>query len=237
MELYDEQPQEVMETKKSKLPAVIGVCIVILTLLVVAIILGIIYLKDSLTTISLNGQRNYELEKILYVEETAEGTQLYVPIIKIAKILGYEGFVGDYLNKSEDKSKCHVVSENETAMFTLDSDVLVKVSTGSEEYITLDKPVFEVDGELYTTKQGIEKAFNIMISNDEKFKDISIFSMDYLITYWATELKIEEYSEQLSDQKAIFEDMMVIRKENQYGVISVKTGKPVLETKYEEIKY
>lgn len=234
MELYDESVEET----KSKAPMIIGICIGILVVITILITIGIIYLKNSITMIQIDGVRNNQLEKILYIESTEQGMQLYVPILKVAPILGYEGFNGDYLNKSEDKTKCHVISENETAMFTKDSDTLIKIAGDSEiEYLTIDKPVFEKDGELYTTIDGIQKAFNIIFSHDEEFRNIEIFSMDYLIKYFATKLKLEDYSTKFVDQKAIFENMIIIQDDKKYGVINVETGAAVLESKYEEIEY
>ena len=240
MELYDEN----IEEKKSKAPMIIGISIAVLVVITILIVLGILYLKQSVTIIQIDGQRNTEIEKIFYIESTEEGNQLYLPIIKIAQFLGYEGFNGDYLNKSEDKTKCHVTSENETAMFTKDSDTLVKISKNSEiEYITLDKPVFEKDGELYTTIEGIQKAFNITFDTDESFKNINIFSMDYLLQYYAPKLGIENYSTEFSDKKAIFEDMIIIEENRKYGVVKLQVVNGVLKTnavlepKYEDIRY
>ena len=234
MELYDES----VEQRKSKAPMIIGVCITILVVITILIIFGILYLKNSITTIQVNGLRNNEIEKILYFETTEEGSQLYIPIIKIAKFLGYDGYNGDYKNKSEDKSKCHVTCEDETAMFTLNSDMLIKITNDSEyEYVKLDEPVFEKNGELYTTIQGIKKAFNVSFYSDEKYKNIDIFTMDYLVQYYTTKLKIEKYSNNFTDKKTIFENMVIIEDNKKYGVINAENGKPVLETKYEEICY
>lgn len=237
MELYDDYVAQ----KKSKAPMIIGVCIAILVVITILIIFGILYLKSSITTIQIDGARNNEIEKMLYIETTEEGSQLYIPIIKIAKALGYEGYNGDYKNKSEDKSKCHVTCENETAMFTLNSDVLIKITNDTEiQYIKLDKPVFERDGELYTTIKGIENAFNVSFATDEKFKNISIYTMDFLVNYYVAQLSIENYSENFSDKKAIFEGMIIIEAANKkYGVVKIEKGKTtnVLETKYEEIAY
>ena len=234
MELYEDSVNQ----KKSKMPIIIGVCISILLILTVLIIYAIIYLQNSITIIKIDGNRNTEIEEILYLEETEEGTQLYMPIIKTAQYLKYEGFKGDYKDKSEDNTKCHITSENETAMFTKDSDVLVKVEKGSEnEYIKIDKPVFEKDGELYTTIEGIEKGFNVLFGYDENFKNIEIYSMDYLIQYYTTKLKIEKYSTDFSDKKAILQNMLIIEENGKFGLINVVDGKPILETKYQQIKY
>lgn len=235
MELYDED----VEQKKSKAPMIIGVCITILVIMTILIVLGILYLKNSIITIQIDGIKNNAIEKILYFETTEEGSQLYIPILKIAKSLGYEGYNGDYKNKSEDKSKCHVTCKDETAMFTLNSDILIKITNDSEyEYVKLDKPVFEKDGELYTTIQGIEKAFNIEFDSDEKYKNIKMYTMDCLIQYYTTNLKIQKYSTNFTDKKAILENMIIIEDDNkQFGVINAENGKSVLETKYQEIRY
>lgn len=235
MELYDEQE---INNPKSKLPMIIGICIGILTIITIALIVGIFYLKGSITTISIDGVKNTEIEKILYIQESENGAELYIPIKQIASYLNYEGFTGDYKNKSEDKTKCHVKNEYETSMFTLNSDTIIKTRGEADyEYLKLDKPVLEKDGELYTTVDGIEKGFNVDIAIAENMKEIDIFTMDYLVQYFATKLKIEKYSEAFTDKKAIFEDMIIIEDENQYGVVQASTGKMVLETKYEEIRY
>ena len=234
MELYDEK----VEQRKSKAPMIIGICIVLLLIMTVMIICGIIYLKNSITTINIDGQKNSEIEELLYIEASENGAELYLPIIKMSSFLGYEGFTGDYQNKSEDKTKCHVISENETVLFTQESNVLVKVTKNKEnEYVQLDKPVFEKDGELYTTIDGIQKAFNVLFSSDDNFKNIDIYTMDYLVQYYATKWKLQEYSTEFSDKKAIFENMIILKQNGEYGVIDIATGKYILENKYDAISY
>lgn len=234
MELYEEEKNE----KKSKLPMIIGICIVILIIMVIAIIYGIIYLKSTVITININGVRNNEIENILYIDESKEETEIYIPIRKIASFFGYEDYRGDYKNKSEDSSKCYVKNEYETAMFTLDSDTLIKTRGDSDyEYVEIDEEVFEKDGELYTTVDGIEKAYNVEISCDWDKRKIDIYTMDYLIQYYALKLNIEDYSEEFTDKKAIFENMMIIKSNKQYGVVEATTGQSILENKYEQISY
>lgn len=234
MELYDED----VEQKKSKAPMIIGICIAILVVITILIIVGILYLKMSITTITIDGIRNTDIEKLFYIDENESGQELYMPIIKIASSFGKEGFNGDYKEKSEDKTKCHVVSENETAMFTKDSNTLIKISNNSEyEYIELDKPVIEIDGELYTTIQGIEKAFNVSFSTDQTLKNIDIYTMSFLVDYYAKQFSIEEYSTEFSDMKAIMEGRLIISENKKYGVIDVINKKYILEPKYESISY
>ena len=237
MELYEDV---VNDAKKSKLPMIIGICIGVLIIIIIAIIFGIIYLEESIMKITLNGQKNNSLENVLYITE--ENNKVYISIRGIAKFFNYEDYRGDYKNKSEDSSKCYVKNDYEIAMFTKDSEILVKTRGDSDyEYITLDEKILEKDGELYTTPKGIEQAFNTLFEYDLEKNRIDIYTMEYLNNVWATALKIdnetEKLSEEFSDQKAIFQDMMIIIKDNQYGVIKASTGEAVLEFKYEEIKY
>ena len=236
MELYEEYYNN---KKKSKLPMIIGISIAILVIITIVIIYGIIYLKSTVTKITLDGADASALEKIFYIEETENGSELYIPIRKIAQYLGYEDYSGDYKYKSEDKSKCYVKNEYETAMFTLDSNIIVKTRGDSDyEYVEIDKKVFEKDGELYTTIDGITKAYNVEFDYNSKNKDIKIYTMDYLVQYFSTKLKIEEYEADFSDKKAIFENMLIVQGDNkQYGVVNASTGESILETKYDLVKY
>lgn len=242
MELYE----EVEKKEKSKLPMIIGICIVVLLIITLIIICGIIYLESSIMKITIDKEQKNDIENILYITDDAE-PKIYFPIRAIAKYLSYEDYRGDYKIKSEDSTKCYVKNEYEISMFTKDSDILVKTRGDSDyEDITIDEKVFEKDGELYTTPDGIEKAFNVLIQYDLAKNKIDIYTMQYLNQIYASSLKIdiednsedsEKLSEEFSDKKAIFEDMMIIIKDKQYGVISASTGESILETKYEEIKY
>lgn len=213
----------------------------VLIILIIVIIGTIIYLKQSVMQITVNGQNKNEIEKLLYIPED-DNTKLYIPIRAIAKYLNYNDFRGDYKIKSEDSTKCYVKNENEIAMFTKDSDTLVKTRGDSDyEYVKLEEKVLEKDGELYTTPSGIEKAFNTLFEYNANKKNINIYTMDYLNKMYASKLKIDgetlKLSEEYSDQKAIFEGLIIVIKNNIYGVVDVESGNPILEFKYEDIKY
>lgn len=236
MELYNED--DLKKRKKSKTPIIIGISISILIVLTLIILYLIIYLKSMVMTITVDSANMREIEKIIYIEETPNGNELYIPIRKIAKYLGYEDFSGDYKNKSEDESKCYISNKDEVSMFTLNSNIITKITNNSNyEYIEIDKEVFQKNGELFTTIDGIKKAYNVEFSYDQEKKKIEIYTMDYLVNYAATRLQLQSFSTVFSDRKAIFEDMIVIQENNQYGVISASTGKSILETKYDSIEY
>ena len=196
MELYEEQSAKNINPK---MPKVIGICIVILIILTIAIIYGIVYLKGIILTVKVDEVKNSNIEQILYFKDN-DKTKLYIPIRKIAKFLGYEDYRGDYKIKSEDDTKCYVKNDYEIAMFSMDSNTLIKTRGDSDyEYIQLDEKVFEKDGELYTTPTGIEKAFNTLVEYDSNSKKIDIYTMDYLNQYYASKLKIGEYSTSTSN--------------------------------------
>lgn len=240
MELYE----EVENGKKSKIPMIIGICIGILFIIIIAIICAIVYLQSTVLTIKLDNKVNSNIEKILYITNENNSEQIYIPIRKIAKFFDYEDYRGDYTVKSEDHSKCYVKNEYETAMFTKDSNVLIKTRGNSDyEYINLKEKVFEKDGELYTTSEGIEQAFNVLIESDSQKNNINIYTMEYLYQSYVLTLKkaagedTVEASDNFSDKKAIFQDMIIITKDGQYGIVSATSGESILETKYQEIKY
>ena len=156
----------------------------------------------------------------------------------MAPFLNYSDYSGDYINKSEDNTKCYVQNEYETVVFTQDSNEIFKTRGNSDyETLQLDENVFSKDGELYTTIDGIEKAYNVEFLFDPTTRRIEIYTMGYLLDYYAQYLQLEEYSVDFTDQKAIFEGMIIVIQNNQYGVIDATTGNAILETKYEEISY
>lgn len=242
MELY----QEVEKKQKTKTPMIIGICLVVLVIITIAIICTILYLKSTILSIKIDGKINNKIEELLYITGEGNEKQIYIPIRKIASFLNYEDYRGDYIAKSEDSTKCYVKNEYETAMFTKNSNVLIKTMDDlNYEYINITENVFEKDGELYTTPEGIEQAFNVLFESDLSKNKINIYTMTYLNQLYTSKLRLsekenaqnEKVSEEFADKKAIFQDMIVIIKDKQYGVITASTGKSVLETKYEEIKY
>lgn len=237
MEFYVEEENQ---KKKSKTPVILLITIISLIFFTGLIMFMIFYINSQILTINLDGVKNAELAQILDIKETEQGKVVYVPIRKIAKYLGYEDYSGDYQNKSEDQTKCYVKTEDEVAIFTLGSNKIVKTRGNSDyEYIELDSPIFEQDGELYTTIVGTEKAFNVEISYDANQNSINIYTMDFLVTTLAQKFNINKYSEEFCDKKAIFENMLVVQSEStkQYGVLNLETNKYILECKYDFIQY
>ena len=237
MELYNED--DLKQNKKTKAPLIMGILVVLLIIISIIIVTLILYIKSTILSITIDGVRVNDLESILYIQQDENGNStIYIPIRAIASYFNYEDYSGDYKYKSEDTTKCYVKNEYETAMFTLDSDTIIKTRGDSDyDYVQLDEKVFEKDGELYTTIDGIKKAYNVEFIYDQAKNNIEIYTMDYLVTIYAQSLGYENYSQEFTDKKAIFENMIIIQQNGYYGVVEASTGNLVLEPKYELISY
>lgn len=240
MELYDDTYQE--KKKGIKVTTIIVIFIAILIILGGVIVYAIIYLRGNTVTTKVDDVKMNDITEMLLFDESTGETKIYVPIRKIASYFGYKDYTGDYRELSEDESKCYVQCENEIAMFTQDSNVLFKIRKDSDyEYINLSENVVKKEGEWYTTSDGIEKAFNVIFSYDSTKKNIEIYTMPYLVKFYGDNLKNAGYietSSEFTDQKSIFENMLIVKSENgKYGVVEASTGKEILETKYDKIQY
>lgn len=239
MELYYEEEKQVK--KKSKAPIFIGIFIILLIILTSVIVYAITYIKTTVLKVKIDDASQNEFGKLIEIETIEGQNKMYFPIRKIAKYLGYSDYAGDYSTKSEDSTKCYVDNTEEIALFTLNSNVIIlsREDFPTEE-ITIDEKVVEKNNELYTTVDGIEKAFNIMFRYDSNNNTINIYTIDYLISYYAKNYNIDERncSEKFSDRKTILDGLLIVKSSsNQYGVLNVATGKAVLESKYDSISY
>lgn len=237
MELYDES-----ELQKSKKNKKISNIILILIILIFFIILGLIVVIMSLQTeklsLTLDGKTNNDLIAIFKFDDN---NKIYIPIKKVANYLGYDSYNGNYSQPSEDASKCYIQSENEITNFSLNSDIIYKTkpdsSANSYESIQIDEPIKAIDGELYTTIDGIQKAFNV--SFEYKDNKIKIYTIDYLISQYTNVIINYGYTEinsSFENKKTILEDMIVVNKEQKCGVINID-GTIVLDAKYDNITY
>ena len=242
MELYYEEQENTK--KKSKMPIFIGIFIVLLIILTIIVVYAIIYIKDTLLKVKIDNVSQNEFGKLIQTVQTTDNqSEMYFPIRKIAKYFGYSDYSGDYSTKSEDSTKCYVDNGEEIALFTVDSNILILSREDfPNEEITIDKKVISKDNELYTTIDGIEKAFNIKFRYDSNTNLIQIYTLDYLTSYYSDKYKLKEENapQKISDKKAILEDLLIIQTSDnnkKYGVVNVSTGKYVLEAKYDSISY
>lgn len=232
----NEPTQEQLNAKKWM--KIIGVILVLLLLVCIALIVLMYYIQSSQLKVSIDGKANSNLQNILVIE----GDKVYVPIRQFAEFVGYESYSGDYKQYKEDTTKCYVQSSNEIASFSLDSDKIYKLLTNGNdyEYFTIDEPVKMINGVLYTTMSGAEKAFNISFGYNKQTNQITIYTLPYLVTSYAakfTNSAIAGEEASFSNQKALLYNMIIVKNsENYYGVYDL-TGKEILGTKYSSIEF
>ena len=241
MNLIEESFQNKEEKKKKRTSRIILGAIIFIVIIIIAITSYLLYIQSTTLKLTLDGQANESLKRILVIEE--DGT-IYAPIREIAQYLGYESYKGDYIDKSEDDSKCYVQNENEVANFTLGSNKIYKLDlttlTDNYEYVYEQKPVKAISGELYATSAMIEDAFNVSFQYDQEKNRITILTMPYLIQAYTNvvlDYGYSKISDVFANQKTVLQNMLVVEKgENTYGVIDIE-GNPVLEAKYDNITY
>ena len=241
MNLIEESFQSKEEKKKKTISRIILGAIIFTVIIIISIVAYLLYIESTTLKLTLDGQSNESLKKILVIEE--DGT-IYVPIREVAKYFGYESYKGDYTEKSEDDNKCYVQNENEVANFTLGSNKIYKLDLTSEtenyEYSYEQKPVKAIGGVLYATSEMIESAFNVSFQYDQEKNRITILTMPYLIQAYNSvvlDYGYSKISDVFANQKAILQNMLVVEKEDKTcGVIDVE-GNAILEAKYDNITY
>ena len=220
------------------------IVIVILVLVIVGILIAIAYINNYQLRVYIDGQANEDVKNLLIIQD--DGT-VYVPIKEIASYLGYSSYNGDYSNKSEDRSKCYVQCEDEVANFTLNSNKVYKLRlTGTSrtgqnyEYFYMKDPVISQDGKLYTTQEGLMEAFNVSFNYDRDTNRIQIYTMPFMIESYqsaALDYGYTSIQDDFNNHKAVLNDMLVVEKDSDFGVIKASTGETIIEPKYDEIEF
>lgn len=241
MNLIEESFQNKEEKKKKRTTRIVLIAIILVIIIIVAIISYLMYIQSTVMRLTIDGQANEKLKNLLVFE--SDGT-IYAPIKEIAAYFGYDSFNGEYSEKSEIQSKCYVQSENEIANFELGQNKIYKLDLTKRstdyEYEYIKKPVKAINGVLYISTEGLEKAFNISFDYNQETNRITIYTMPYLYQYYANKVLDYGYTSLDStfvNQKAILNNYLIVSKDGkQQGVISVD-GTTILEPKYDGITY
>ena len=200
------------------------------------------YIKKQRTTSLFEWFSKPKIKEMMVIED--DGT-IYFPIKEIASYLVIKAIMENTLINQKIKNKCYVQCNDEVANFTLNSKKIYKLTTtrnnSNYEYYYTDKPVKAINGKLYATSDGIEKAFNVSFSFNDKTNKGYIYTMPYLIeTYTSknTRLWLLKIDENFTNQKSVLNSMLIVYKEDDksYGVIDLK-GNAVIEAKYDGITF
>lgn len=263
MRLVDEEEIEMQKIKAQKTKKII-IASIILLLVLCSVIIGLIvyrvYNPNKVTTY-IDGKIVPNFDTIIDFQTDENGeTQIYIPIRDFASYLnmvneefGYQTFKGDYNPKTEEEDKCYIIREGyEVAVFTKKSKIIYKLNlqNNSEEYdeCHIDKDVFENNGKLYASVEGIENGYNVYFSYNEKKKTITIYTLDYLIQSHQAALEnktIGNYGQMKIDEndytnwKSIFEGLLIVQSaSNKYGIIKTDDYSSfILEPQYDHIEF
>lgn len=242
MNLIDESFEPKKTDNAKKISRIILAFIIILIIAIIAMMGAIMYIQTNTTKLYIDGKQS---DKVLEMMVTDTDGTIYFPIKDIANYLGYESYNGEYTDKSEEASKCYIQSENEIANFTLNSEKIYKLAISKQqanyEYVYAKKPIKAINGKLYITSDGLEKAFNVSFYYNEATKRFTIYTMPYLIEQYSTTVLDYGYigiDENFENEKTILNSMLVVKKSNNgnYGVIDLQ-GNAILEAKYDSIEY
>ena len=231
------------EQKSKKIMKII--IILIIMLMIVSIILGvtIYFLKLEQFKFVVDGKNTSQTEGTFIIEED----KVYVSIKDIASIIGYKYYNGGYKQYSEDANKCYVENDNEVCTFEKDSNKIYKTVPGEldYEYFTLDEPIKRINGKLYTTLSGIEKACNLDGAYNKEQNKITIYTLPYLADYYTKNYNMSAVATNFKNQKALLYGLLVVQDvENtdqnarniNYGIYST-SGEEIVGTKYTDIEF
>ena len=217
MNLMEESFVTNQEKKKKRTTTILLVAIALVVMIIIFLVAYLMYLQSGKMRATIDGVSQDEVINILRFENDGK---IYAPIKEIAKYLGYESYNGEYSYKSEEKSKCYVISENEVANFQLGENKIYKKdltkANTDYEYVYVKEPVKAIDGVLYVSTEGLEKAFNVSFQYDQASNIISIWTVPALYQFYASKVLDYGYTEldkEFANQKAILNDMLVVSKD------------------------
>ena len=241
MNLLDEDFSNNKRNKTSNTIKIIIVFIVLIVMAIIGIVAYMIYIGGTTLRVYVDNQENANVKNLLVFEE--DGT-IYVPVRAISSYLGYNCYSGEYNNRSQDNSRCYVECEGEAANLTLNSNKIYKINLEENDnnytYVYMDKPVRAINGELYITTDGMQKAFNTTFYYDQSNNTITINTTPYLITAYTNVILDYGYtklSEDFENEKAVTKNMLVVTDDRYYGVINATDGTPILECQYDDVFY
>lgn len=115
---------------------------------------------------------------------------------------------------------------------------IVKSEDKERENFLIEHPIKMINDQIYIPLDSVNLSCNSIISITEKSLEIN--SLDYLVQIMqqiAGKQGYETISSVYENLRAIPNSMLVVGKNNLYGVISLETGESILSIKYDDIKY
>ena len=225
--------------KKSKNTKLVMMAIIILIAFLIGVSCYLVYLINDIqqNTLKLSiDNKSTSFNNNLFVIENGK---LYVAIKQFGQLMGYTPYNGDYKNHRyfESTTDCYISNSKEIASYSLNSNEMYKkvVTNEDYEYFDLEEPVKLINGELYVTEEGMEIGTNSIIEYNQTANQIRVFSLDYLITFYASKFPNAEFVEEETDfnnRKALRYGMIVIKNEEEHFGVCNTEGTEIIGTKY-----
>lgn len=241
MDLFESMNEdEVIGKKKksNKTMTIIIVAIIAILIIIMGIIGVMAYLKSLEMRFFVDGVSKQINESYFQIEEDGD---IYVSIQDMASLLGTTYYNGEYGKISEDTSKGYVSFAEETVTFEANTNKIYKIETVSNEenysYMYLDEDIRYINNKLYTTPDGIKKILNVSFDYN---KDVNIFTLDYLNTYYTGEIANFGYktlTDKFVNQKAMKNDILIVEREDGKKGIIKPDGTEIVGPKYNDITY
>ncbi len=228
--------------KKKKKAKIIMIIIIILIVILLAVSVFLLYMIKEVqrSTLKLNvDNKSTSFTNDLFV---FEDDKLYVAIKDFGQLMGYTPYNGDYKNRrySETTTECYISTPNEIASYSLNSNTMYKKASINDdyEYYDLEEPVKLINDKLYVIKDGIEIGTNCIIQYNASNNQISVISLDYLVSYYANKFNnavVVDKEANFNNIKALRYDLVVFQNtDGLYGVYN-SDGTEVIGPKYANI--
>ena len=233
------------DTEKTKKIIIIAIISIIVLAVILVVVLSVMNsISASRDNMIIDGNLSKMDANILTIDETSG--EVYYSIERVAALVSYEFYNGEYGQATEDRTKCYVKNNDELASFELDSNVVYKLLLDSTDRLyekyTLTLPVKRINDKLYTTLQGIQKAFNLDAIYDAEKNVLTINTLPYLYNEYNRLVKDAGYTslaEEFTNKKAILKGELVVLKDREiYGVLSATDlSQVIIGTKYSKIEF
>lgn len=240
MNLIDEENIKKRGTKKYS--GLVVMVIVILSVLMISLC-AMLYVvlvsntSDGTIKISIDTEYVTGYTDTLFIQKDST---IYVSIPEMSKMLGYEVYKGDHI--SESTTKGYIKNEYEESSYSLNSNKIFKTLTKStdNEYFYIDTPVIMENEILYISLEGIQLITNSKIIYNEETTQFTIYSLDYLNTYYAELIENSAIIDKdfvFSNSKALLYDRIIVK--NDSGDLGIQTleGVEILGTKFKSITF
>lgn len=187
---------------------------------------------------------------------TPQGKTYYC-IETISKISGYKYNNGEYGSEiDESKDKCYIDNGGEYVTFIANSNQIRKnekelnkyegelkeakdesANSLDEEYFIIENSVIQFEDKLYASDEAINKGLNMSITAEGS--TICFYTLDNLVNNYSSSLSSNGYTltQNFKNQRALCNGYAVVGKDQEYGVVDLRTNKEIISLKYDSVEY